>query len=278
MPPGLGPGTKGLSKPHDTLPPKGVTMKSRAAFWLAALMLTILTTSLTTTPVQAQAVVVPVDGPTVAVIGQVEPTGYAYPAIVEVSDFAGLLAFDVVQVDPDGFFVAFADIDAMSDPEGDADLHVWAPTATGYEMMGAMIVAPAPGESTDDPPPAESETVGKERERKVAEITGGDVDNTNITTPTGSTDIDVSKPGSPPIYITVGGPGKSGQSLDAWKTHLQKMKDLMDGKAKYKDGPKKGQPVPPGQIEVYLEQGTPQDAIDAAVNKFGQDHVHIFTR
>jgi hypothetical protein len=36
--------------------------------------------------------------------------------------------------------------------------------------------------------------------------------------------------------------------------------------------------VPAGGIEVYLEQGTPQDVIDAAEAKFGPDHVHIFTR
>jgi hypothetical protein len=36
--------------------------------------------------------------------------------------------------------------------------------------------------------------------------------------------------------------------------------------------------VPAGGIEVYLEQGTLQDVIDAAEAKFGPDHVHIFTR
>ena len=134
------------------------------------------------------------------------------------------------------------------------------------------------GESDQDPPPIETEQVGKDRETKVATLVGGTVTNTEIKTPTGSTDIDVTKDGTPPIYVTVGGPGKSGQKLEAWKTHLSKMKDLADGKATYKGGAKDGQTVPAGTIEVYLEKGTPQDVIDAATAKFGADHVHEFER
>ena len=129
--------------------------------------------------------------------------------------------------------------------------------------------------NTTDPPHEEETDIGQAREREVARIVDGEVDNRRIISrPHGGTDIAVSVKGDPPIYVDVGGPAKA-EDLPAYKKHLKKLRVLADGGAveKTDQGEKK---IPKGTIEIYLVDGTPQAVIDAAIAEFGKEHVHIF--
>ena len=137
-----------------------------------------------------------------------------------------------------------------------------------------MVIADPPKEE-EDPPPVEETSKGAKREARVAELTGGKVDNRKVVCrPHGTTDIDVLVEGKPLTYVTVGG-GAKGLSLPKWKQHLKKLKVLSEGNAVIKEGGKE-KPVPPGKIQVYLVEGTSKEVIDAAIEEFGKENVHTF--
>lgn len=140
-----------------------------------------------------------------------------------------------------------------------------------FAKYSLLLVASEP----TDPPKEEETDIGKTREKDVAKIVDGVVDNRRIICrPHGGTDIDVSVKGDPPKYVDVGGPAKA-EDQPAYKKHLEKLRVLGEGGAveKTDQGEKK---IPKGTIEIYLVEGTPKEVIDAAIAEFGKDHIYIF--
>ncbi|MFF9405774.1 hypothetical protein ACF1B0_09580 [Streptomyces anandii] len=120
--------------------------------------------------------------------------------------------------------------------------------------------------STD---PATSDRVGAAREQKVAELTNGTVPSgepgkpgLNVTKPgAGTTDVDVI--GGDGSYIAVGGPAKA-RNLAKFgeKCHILRYAAEQRGV----------------RAQVYLEEGTPESALNLARKILGDGNVHTFTR
>ncbi|WP_245238411.1 PrsW family glutamic-type intramembrane protease [Streptomyces roseochromogenus] len=120
--------------------------------------------------------------------------------------------------------------------------------------------------STD---PATAERVGAAREQKVAELTNGTVPSgapgkpgLKVTKPgAGTTDVDVI--GGDGSYIAVGGPAKA-RNLAKFgeKCHILKYAAEQQGV----------------RAQVYLEEGTPESALNLARKILGEGNVHTFTR
>ena len=186
--------------------------------------------------------------------------------LLEVVDDLGTLAVIDAMVLDSGEVLAATQTAQLDMAVGETSVVFWAdgeaePSATRRLVRGD----PDNADELDD--------IGVRREQKVAGLTGGSVDNTDIICrPHGSTDIDVKVTGPPLIYISVGGKSK-GNDLPGWNKHLEKLKVLRDGGAVTKDGEN---PVPAGTVKVYLTHDTPQTVVDAAKNKLGDDCVVIF--
>ncbi|GIW83948.1 MAG: hypothetical protein KatS3mg106_461 [Gemmataceae bacterium] len=104
------------------------------------------------------------------------------------------------------------------------------------------------------------EWVGKVRELKVAELSGGKVTPHLVRkTQWGSVQIDVEVPGK--AYISVGGPAKA-EDLAELGRHLQKLKAAADEKRV--------------RAIMYLEEGTPEVVIDLAKEWLGKENVIKF--
>lgn len=101
--------------------------------------------------------------------------------------------------------------------------------------------------------------LGALREARVAKITGGRVSGERIKNSAGSTDIDVLGPSGE--LISVGGPMKS-MKMSEFGSHLNVLT---------KEAQARGVPA-----QVYLEQGTPQAAIDLAAKWVGPQNVFTF--
>lgn len=120
--------------------------------------------------------------------------------------------------------------------------------------------------STD---PAVSDAVGASREKKVAELTNGTIPSgapgkpgLEVTRPNvGRTDVDVI--GGDGSYIAVGGPAKA-RNLAKFgdKTHILKWAAEQNGV----------------RAQMYLEEGTPESALNLARKILGNANVHTFTR
>jgi filamentous hemagglutinin len=103
--------------------------------------------------------------------------------------------------------------------------------------------------------------LGKLRTQRVADITGGTItEGPTVKTSRGVTDIDVTGPKGE--IIEVGGPAKA-NDLGKFKTQLLKMQEVANSRG-----------VP---AQVYLEEGTPQAAIDIAKKTLGENNVITFT-
>ncbi|MDO3675663.1 hypothetical protein [Paenibacillus ehimensis] len=102
--------------------------------------------------------------------------------------------------------------------------------------------------------------LGKIRTQRVADITGGTVtEGPTVKTSLGVTDVDVTGPNGE--IIEVGGPAKA-NDLGKFKTQLLKMQEVANSRG-----------VP---AQVYLEEGTPQAAIDIAKKTLGENNVFTF--
>lgn len=138
--------------------------------------------------------------------------------------------------------------------------------AAAADGSGGDTAADNPRGSTD---PAKSDAVGAAREQKVAKLTDGTVPSgapgkpgLKVTKPgAGTTDVDVI--GGDGSYIAVGGPAKA-RNLAKFgeKCHILKYAAEQNGV----------------RAQVYLEQGTPESALNLARKILGNENVHVFVR
>jgi RHS repeat-associated protein len=128
-------------------------------------------------------------------------------------------------------------------------------------ILGRPAVSPSRPNSQAAPRSAGAAAtpLGALREARVAEITGGRVSGERIKNSAGSTDIDVLGPSGE--LISVGGPMKS-MKMSEFGSHLNVLT---------KEAQARGVPA-----QVYLEQGTPQAAIDLAAKWVGPQNVFTF--
>ncbi|GHJ31556.1 hypothetical protein TPA0910_59890 [Streptomyces hygroscopicus subsp. sporocinereus] len=150
--------------------------------------------------------------------------------------------------------------------------------AAVYGTLGVVLMAASGGSTESDAPanepqgstdPATSDSVGAARERKVAELTDGTVPSgapgkpgMKVTKPgAGTTDVDVI--GGDGSYIAVGGPAKA-RNLAKFgeKCHILKYAAEQNGV----------------RAQVYLEEGTPESALNVARRILGNENVHVFVR
>jgi filamentous hemagglutinin len=135
--------------------------------------------------------------------------------------------------------------------------------AAQSQLLGgltAFSVGLQGGSSPDDNPPSpHPHDKGAAREQRVAELVGGKVVRKRVKVKgLGSTDIDVLGPNGE--FIEVGGPAKA--KLNTFGKQLQRLKRVAE---------ENGVPA-----LVYLEEGTPQAAIDLAIRWLGESNVKIF--
>lgn len=145
---------------------------------------------------------------------------------------------------------------------------VEAAAAAGIVHSGAVIASSTNNMASDSVTLFSRESggkaandLGKLRTQRVAEITGGTItEGPTVKTSRGITDIDITGPNGE--CIEVGGPAKA-KDLGKFKTQLLKVQEVANSKG-----------VP---AQVYLEKGTPQEAIDIAKKTLGENNVFTFT-
>lgn len=140
--------------------------------------------------------------------------------------------------------------------------------AAGFIPGGDIFKTPGQGERVSDAAKSTANAVGLAREERVADIVGGSVakdadgqDIPLVVPGVGRTGLDVLGPNGE--YVFVGAPKKASDPA-RFGCALQIAKAAADQAGV--------------RAMYYLEEGTPQSAIDQATKRFGADNVFLFPR